>query len=92
MKVEVFVDGILYQTMELPAGPHLLQNFPIIQGLNNVKLRITNPIGLVQTISLNSFTSRIYFLNTKQSILLRRDFPITVSKDSITTINFTSRL
>lgn len=54
-KVEVFVDGILYQTMELPAGPHLLQNFPIIQGLNNVKLRITNPIGLVQTISLNSF-------------------------------------
>lgn len=55
MKVEVFVDGILYQTMELPAGPHLLQNFPIIQGLNNVKLRITNPIGLVQTISLNSF-------------------------------------
>lgn len=55
MKVEVYIDGILYQTMELPAGPHLLQNFPIIQGLNNVKLKITNPIGLEQTISLNSF-------------------------------------
>lgn len=54
-RVDVFVDGILYQTLELPAGPHLLQNFPIIQGLNNVKLKITNPIGDTQTISLNSF-------------------------------------
>ncbi len=54
-KAEVYVDGILYQTMELPAGPHLLQNFPIIQGLNNVKLRIINPMGMEQVISLNSF-------------------------------------
>lgn len=54
-KVEVYIDGILYQTIELPAGPHVLQNFPIIQGLNNVKLKITNPIGLEQVISLNSF-------------------------------------
>ncbi|MFZ4772632.1 MAG: hypothetical protein ACOYK9_01405 [Chlamydiia bacterium] len=54
-KVEVYVDGVLYQTMELPAGPHLLQNFPIIQGLNNVRLKIVNPMGLEQTISLNSF-------------------------------------
>lgn len=54
-KVEVFVDGILYQTLDVSAGPHLLQNFPIIQGLNNVRLRITGPTGDTQSLTLNSF-------------------------------------
>ena len=54
-KVEVLVNGRLVQTLQLPAGEHNLRNFPFANGANDVTLRITDPVGRVETITLSFF-------------------------------------
>ena len=54
-KVEVLVNGRLVQTLQLPAGQHNLRNFPFASGANDVTLRITDPVGRVETITLSFF-------------------------------------
>lgn len=54
-EVEVYVDGILFDKVELSGGSHVIQDYPIIQGLNNVTLKIKSPTGFIETVNLNKF-------------------------------------
>ncbi len=54
-KVDVFVNGAIYSTYDLPAGPHSFKNFPAIPGNNRVALRINDAIGGTQYLDLNYF-------------------------------------
>src|SRR5207244_11270209 len=54
-KVDVLVNVRLVQTLQLPAGQHNLKNFPFASGANDVVLRITDPVGRIETITLSFF-------------------------------------
>lgn len=52
-KVEVFVNGIYYETLEMSAGRHNIADFPLYSGLNQVELVVSDPSGKKESISLN---------------------------------------
>lgn len=54
-KVEVLVNGRPAQTLQMQAGPHTIRDFLFASGANDVTLRITDPVGNVETIELNYF-------------------------------------
>lgn len=54
-KVDIYVNNIFIRTIELPSGPHLLENFPYADGLNQVDLVISDPIGDMTKLNLNQF-------------------------------------
>ena len=54
-KVEVYVNGMLIKVLQLRSGPHLLEEFPLIDGSNNVQLKIYSPTGEERTVDLNYF-------------------------------------
>ncbi|HVR36448.1 MAG TPA: fimbria/pilus outer membrane usher protein, partial [Methylomirabilota bacterium] len=54
-RVDVLVNGQRVQTLQLPAGPHNLRNFLFASGANDVTLRITDDVGLTETIHLSFF-------------------------------------
>ena len=54
-KIDVYIDNVYSTTLEAPAGPFLVSSFPIIQGLNNVRLKITGAAGEQLTLDLNTF-------------------------------------
>lgn len=49
-KVEVLVNGQTVRTLQLPAGPHQISDFPLTGGANDVVLRITDSVGRVEYI------------------------------------------
>lgn len=65
-KVEVLLDNVPLKTLELPAGSHQISDFPIVEGLNSIVLRITSPTGEVRTIDVNYFYNP-HFLPKGQS-------------------------
>lgn len=54
-QVKVFVNGVEVNMLDLPAGNHRLQNFPLAQGLNNVMLKIEGPTGEEREIDISMF-------------------------------------
>lgn len=54
-KIDVYIDNVYSNTIEAPAGPFLVSSFPIIHGLNNVRLKITGAAGEQITLDLNTF-------------------------------------
>lgn len=54
-RVEVLVNGRTVQTLQMAAGPHRINNFPLTGGANNVVLRITDPVGRVENINTTLF-------------------------------------
>jgi len=54
-EIRIKVNGIEVNRVELPAGNHILHNFPLAQGLNNVVLDIKGPTGEDRTIDLTMF-------------------------------------
>lgn len=54
-EVRIIVNGIDVNRLDLPAGSHTLQNFPLAQGLNNVMLKILGPTGEEREIDLSMF-------------------------------------
>ncbi|MCH9812195.1 hypothetical protein K0U07_05505 [bacterium] len=54
-EVRVIVNGVDVNRLDLPAGSHTLQNFPLAQGLNNVILRIKGPTGEERDVDLSMF-------------------------------------
>jgi outer membrane usher protein len=44
-KIAIYINEIIIQTLELPAGRHDLRDFPFLQGENNLKLEITDDLG-----------------------------------------------
>jgi len=47
-QVEVFINGRLVQTLQLPAGPQDIRDLPLSGGINDVQLVITDAVGRVQ--------------------------------------------
>ncbi|MCP8898670.1 hypothetical protein [Gilvimarinus xylanilyticus] len=43
--VEIYVNGDLIQTLNLPPGPYNLDEFPLVDGFNNVQFRVLDPAG-----------------------------------------------
>jgi outer membrane usher protein len=54
-EVRVIVNGIDVNRLDLPAGSHRLQNFPLAQGLNNVMLKIRGPTGEEREVDISMF-------------------------------------
>ena len=54
-EVRIIVNGIDVNRLDLPAGNHTLQNFPLAQGLNNVVLKITGATGEEREVDLSMF-------------------------------------
>ncbi len=52
-QVEVYSNGQFVQSFSLTPGPYNLYNLPLLQGFNNVVLRILGESGQVQEISLS---------------------------------------
>lgn len=48
--VRVYVNGSLLQILRLPAGTHKLEELPLIQGLNEIKLVIESELGRIDEI------------------------------------------
>jgi outer membrane usher protein len=53
-RVEVYSNGQLVQTLQLPAGPQDIRNLPLATGFNNVQLIITDPVGRVQRLDFST--------------------------------------
>ncbi|MBD2653746.1 fimbrial biogenesis outer membrane usher protein [Synechocystis sp. FACHB-383] len=53
-RVEIFVNGLLRQTLQLPAGPQDIRNFGLNTGLNNVTVKITDSAGRVEELSFSA--------------------------------------
>ena len=54
-KVDIIINGHAVQTLQLSAGPHQINNFPLTGGANTVILRITDPVGRVEYINARLF-------------------------------------
>jgi len=54
-KVDVIVNGHVVQSLQLSAGPHQINNFPLTGGANDVILRITDSVGRVEYINARLF-------------------------------------
>lgn len=54
-QMEIRINDVLVRTMTLQPGTHLLSNFPLIAGLNNVKIKLTDIYGEVKEIDFNDF-------------------------------------
>jgi outer membrane usher protein len=50
-KVDVYINGLLTQTLQLPAGPQDIRDLPLSSGVNDVQLVITDAVGRVQRLS-----------------------------------------
>ncbi len=56
-RVRVFVNGVLVQTLNLPTGRHRLDNLPLNEGINNIRLEIQDNRGRQEEISFKGTTS-----------------------------------
>ena len=54
-EVRIKVNGIEVNRLDLPSGSHVLQNFPLAQGINNILLEVTGPTGEKREIDVSMF-------------------------------------
>lgn len=52
-KVEIFVNGKLLQTQNLPQGPVELSDFPFFTGENSVQVRVTDAFGAMRLVDFS---------------------------------------
>lgn len=55
-KVDVYVNGILSETLNLPAGRFSLTDFPVATGSNDVQLVVEDETGRVETTAFSFFS------------------------------------
>ncbi len=53
-RVDVYLNDTFLRTLNLPAGPQLIKDFPFANGVNNVTLKITDPMGNTNELNLES--------------------------------------
>ncbi|PCI78418.1 hypothetical protein COB21_00880 [Candidatus Aerophobetes bacterium] len=53
-RVDIYINNTFIRTLNLPAGPHLVKDFPFANGVNNVNLKITDAMGNVNELNLES--------------------------------------
>lgn len=56
-RVRVFVNGVLVQTLNLPSGRHRLDNLPLNEGINTIRLEIQDQRGRLENFDFKSTTS-----------------------------------
>lgn len=56
-RVRVFVNNILVQTLNLPKGRHRLDNLPLNEGINNIRLEILDQRGRAEEVEFKGTTS-----------------------------------
>ncbi len=56
-KIAIFINDQLIQTLALPAGRHNLRDFPFVVGLNDLKLEITDDLGIIEVQNYSYFSS-----------------------------------
>ncbi|MCR9203640.1 MAG: hypothetical protein NXH75_03620 [Halobacteriovoraceae bacterium] len=56
-RVRVFINGILVQTLNLPVGRHRLDNLPLNEGINTIRLEIQDNRGRNEEIKFKGTTS-----------------------------------
>lgn len=56
-RVRVFVNGVLVQTLNLPQGRHRLDNLPLNEGINTIRLEIQDNRGRLENIQFKGTTS-----------------------------------
>ncbi len=56
-QVQVYVNGNLDRVLHLPAGNYSLADFPVVDGVNDVHLLITDASGRVEAETLSVFTN-----------------------------------
>jgi len=54
-QMEIKINDVLVRTMTLQPGVHLLSDFPLIAGLNNVKIKLTDIFGEIKEVNFNDF-------------------------------------
>jgi outer membrane usher protein len=74
-KVEVLVNGQPVQSLQLPAGPHSVQDFLFASGSNEVVLRITDDVGRVEIIQLSFFFASRLLAAGEQEFAYSAGFP-----------------
>lgn len=55
-RVEVYVNGAIYRTLSLAPGRYSLRDFPFLDGLNDVRLVVSDDTGRNETINLSFFS------------------------------------
>lgn len=56
-RVKIFINNQSRQTLDLEAGRHNLQDFPLSYGLNDLRLEITNDLGETEIKELSFFST-----------------------------------
>jgi outer membrane usher protein len=56
-RVRVFINEVLVQTLRLPSGRHRLDNLPLNEGINNIRLEIQDNRGRQEDVSFTGTTS-----------------------------------
>jgi outer membrane usher protein len=56
-RVRIFINGILVQTLNLPVGRHRLDNLPLNEGINTIRLEIQDNRGRNEEINFKGTTS-----------------------------------
>lgn len=55
--VEIFINGFLVQTLSLEAGKHIIEDIPIMQGINHIIIRISDNTGKKEVITFQHTSS-----------------------------------
>ena len=77
-RVEVYSNGQLVQTLQLPAGPQDIRNLPLATGFNNVQLIITDPVGRVQRLDFAASVADNLLAPGFQQFAYSLGFPTTI--------------
>lgn len=82
-KVEVLLNGRPMQTLQMPAGPHNLRNFPFTSGGNDVTLKITDPVGRVEYVRMSFFFHENLLLKRESDFSFSVGVPSTATDDPL---------
>lgn len=75
-EVEIYVNGFLQQTINLPAGPQDLRDLPLNVGVNNISLVITNAVGQVQQLNFSAAVASDLLAQGIQQFSYNIGFPV----------------
>lgn len=56
-RVDIWINDQLQKVLNLPSGKHILRDFPFANGLNDIRLEITDDVGRTETMDFSFFSS-----------------------------------
>ncbi len=82
-QVQVYVNGNLDRVLHLPAGNYSLSDFPVVDGVNDVHLLITDASGRVEATTLSVFTDDNLLKQGVSSFAYNLGVPSTITNGRI---------